>query len=279
MAQLPLIEGINGLPKVCIQSKDGASAEVYLHGAHVTSWIPAGGQEQLFLSPKAEFKPGAAIRGGAPVIFPQFAEVGPLPKHGFARSLPWELVEARSDMALLRLEDSDATRAIWPHHFLAEFSVRVWGAEIELLLAVTNSGEKPFRFTSALHTYLKVEDVRAATVSGLEGLLYRDSAAGAVESEQENDLVSFPGEVDRIYFGASHPLQLIQKSGAVRVVSRGFADAVLWNPGPEKCARLADMETDGYLGFVCVEAAAVREPLILWPGEAWQGLQKLKRMK
>jgi glucose-6-phosphate 1-epimerase len=270
---------MNGLPKVRIQSADGAAAEVYLHGAHLTSWIPAGGEEQIFLSPRADFQPGSAIRGGVPVIFPQFADVGPLPKHGFARVMPWELAESGSDRVLLRLEDSDASRAIWPHHFLAEFSARVWGSELEMILAVTNTGERPLRFTGALHTYLKVEDVREAVVTGLEGLIYRDSAAGAVESEQVDDKVSFPGEVDRVYLGAQSSLQLIHKGGTVRVSARGFADAVIWNPGPQKCAKLADMEPDGYLRFVCVEAAAVREPLILWPGETWQGTQKLKRMK
>ena len=34
-----------------------------------------------------------AVRVGKPVLFPQFADRGPLKKHGFARDLPWQLVE------------------------------------------------------------------------------------------------------------------------------------------------------------------------------------------
>ncbi len=58
--------GIGGLPRLVLQAPDGARSEIYLHGAHVTSWVPAGGQERLYVSELAEFRPDAAIRGGIP---------------------------------------------------------------------------------------------------------------------------------------------------------------------------------------------------------------------
>src|SRR5438132_247968 len=87
-----VVPGSGDLPKVVLTAPDGASAEIYLYGAQVTSWIPAGSAERLFLSPRAEFRAGASIRGGTPVIFPQFSNQGSLPKHGFARLNSWELV-------------------------------------------------------------------------------------------------------------------------------------------------------------------------------------------
>ena len=36
-----VVEGNGGLPKVCITAPE-AEGEMYLHGAHVTSWKPAG---------------------------------------------------------------------------------------------------------------------------------------------------------------------------------------------------------------------------------------------
>jgi glucose-6-phosphate 1-epimerase len=64
----------------CIRLRNnGATALVALHGAHVLSWIPADGRERLFLSERAKCGGGAAVRGGVPVIFPQFAERGPRP--------------------------------------------------------------------------------------------------------------------------------------------------------------------------------------------------------
>src|SRR5436305_1852990 len=88
-----VVAGEGGLPKLILVAPDGARAEIYLHGAHVTSWIPAGDGERLFLSASSAFRPGAAIRGGVPVVFPQFSDRGPLPKHGFARTSEWELVD------------------------------------------------------------------------------------------------------------------------------------------------------------------------------------------
>jgi hypothetical protein len=34
--------GAGNLPKVLLVARDGARAEICLHGAHLTSWIPAG---------------------------------------------------------------------------------------------------------------------------------------------------------------------------------------------------------------------------------------------
>src|SRR5512147_590366 len=141
MTTHPFAPGINDLPKIILASPDGARAEVYLHGAHVTSWIPAGDQERLYLSTASEFRSGAAIRGGVPVVFPQFSTWGPLPKHGFVRNRAWELIGVSAGSARFQLSDSDATRVIWPHAFLAEFSVTVSERRLVMELAITNRSE------------------------------------------------------------------------------------------------------------------------------------------
>ena len=78
-----------GQPAMHLRAPDGAQATVLLHGAHTVSWIPAGDQERLYLSPLAVAGPGQSVRGGVPVIFPQFNAQGPLPRHGFARDRAW----------------------------------------------------------------------------------------------------------------------------------------------------------------------------------------------
>jgi len=50
---------------------------------------------------------------------------------------------------------------------------------------------------------------------------------------------------------------------------------VIWNPGPARAAALADMERDGERTMVCVEAAAVQQPITLQPHERWHGSQTL----
>lgn len=265
---------------------DGATATLSLHGGHVLSWKPAGAQEQLYLSPRSEFAPGKAIRGGVPVCFPQFAERGPLPKHGFARTLPWELVsqeQGRDDaLAVMRLRDNDETRRLWPHAFELELSVRVGGRSLDIELACENLGrpeDAPLQFTAALHTYVRVGDLDAVSVEGLAGLRYFDSIKQA-EALQRMDLL-LTGEkgvldLDRIYFGVKEkPLLLAEDRRQLMIRQQGFEDAVLWNPGPERCARLADMPPEGWSEMLCVEAACVGRPIELPGGESWVGRQSL----
>jgi glucose-6-phosphate 1-epimerase len=269
-----------------LRAPDGATARISLQGGHVLSWLPAGAGEQLYLSPRSDFTPGKAIRGGVPVIFPQFSDRGPLPKHGFARTALWELVsqeQGRDDaLAVLRLRDSDATRALWPHAFELELSVRVGGRTMDVELACENTGQAddgPLQFTAALHTYLRVADLDAVSVEGLSGLRYFDNVKQA-EALQRMDLL-LTGEkgvldLDRIYFGVKErPLLVSEDRRQVVVRHQGFDDAVIWNPGPARCAALADMPPDGWSEMLCVEAACVGRPVALQAGESWVGRQSL----
>jgi glucose-6-phosphate 1-epimerase len=66
-----VVTGNGGLPKVRITSR-AATGEIYLHGAHVTSWSPEGAEQVLFLSSRSKWEDGKAIRGGVPICFPWF---------------------------------------------------------------------------------------------------------------------------------------------------------------------------------------------------------------
>ena len=109
MTQSVAINRFNGHEALALRTSDGSSATVLLHGAHALSWVPAGQGEQFYLSPSSSYAAVAPIRGGVPVIFPQFSGQGPLQRHGFARNMVWELVqtEAGADgaQAVLRLRD------------------------------------------------------------------------------------------------------------------------------------------------------------------------------
>ncbi len=271
----PIETGSGALPKIVLAAPDGARAEIYLHGAHVTSWIPAGGSEALFLSRKADFLPGTAIRGGVPIIFPQFAGMGLLPKHGFARTGAWELVESAADHAALSLRESAGSLNTWPHKFELEYTVKIGGSQLELALKVSNTDSAPFEFTAALHTYLRVSNLGETSIWGLKGLRFSDSVNNEPLSVQKDEWLTFPGEVDRIYFKAATPVQVVQEHTKIGLEQAGFTDVVVWNPGPEKCAALKDMQPDGYLEFVCIEAVVVEQPVKLAPGENWTGTQTL----
>jgi glucose-6-phosphate 1-epimerase len=263
-----------------LQSADGARATIHPHGAQVLSWRPAGGGERLFLSRSAVLDGSAAIRGGVPVIFPQFAGEGPLPKHGFARNRRWTLASQSIDgegkaIATWRLADDEATRAIWPQRFAAEIVVELIGGTLALRLAITNTGDAGCTFTAALHTYFAVEDVEQAAVIGLQHLRYRDSTNGGVERVETSPELRIQGEVDRIYFDAPTDLMLREPGATTLVQTTGFADAVIWNPGEALATKLADLEPGGWRRMLCIEAAQIAQPIRLAPGERWEGTQSL----
>ena len=272
----------HGLDAVELRTPDGARATVLLHGAHVVSWIPAGADEQLYLSPESSFAPAAAIRGGVPVIFPQFNARGPLQRHGFARNAVWKLVLARQEadqaLAVLRLSDDDTTRASWPHAFNLELRVSVRAGTLAIALSCENIGSMPLAFTGALHTYLRVEALAATQVHGLADLQYEDAVSGTVQHQQDEWLVP-GGDLDRVYCGVDRDLLLTEPRGLnerrLQIHQQDFGDAVVWNPGAEKCAALADMPADGYLNMLCVEAARITHPVQLKPGARWAGVQTL----
>ena len=273
--------GAGGLPMVALRSTDGAIAHVYLHGAHVASWKPArDGDERLFLSERSEFRAGTAIRGGIPVIFPQFAAEGPLPRHGFARTSEWTLDEISSKggdaLASLSLRDSADTRAIWNHEFLATLGVRVGGDQLAVTLSVENRGNAPLSFTAALHSYLRVYDARDTTLVGLRGTKHRESGAPGALAKETSDALRFDGEVDRVYVDVPRSLTLWEPERSTEIGFEAFPDAVVWNPGPVKAGVLADMEPNGERHMACVEAAVVQRPVTLAAGERWSGTQRFR---
>ncbi|WP_395698838.1 D-hexose-6-phosphate mutarotase [Aquabacterium sp.] len=273
-----MIEAVQvlGQPAMRLRAPDGAEATVLLHGGHIVSWVPAGDVERLYLSPRAMAGEGQAVRGGIPVIFPQFEKRGPLPRHGFARTRAWQWVEGIERgghvIGVLQLTDDEATRAIWPHRFEAELSFSLSGLRLDVELAVQNTGDAPLTFTAALHTYLRCDDLRRARLSGLYGTRYLDSLSGE-RHEQQIDPQGFVGEIDRIYFDVAQPVALATAMGRMTIEAEGLPDIVVWNPGPDKAAAMADLPPEDWLEMLCIEAACIGRPITLQPGEDWAGRQ------
>ncbi len=271
-----------GMPAIQLHSPDGAEAIVLEHGGHIVSWKPANGVERLYLSPRSLFTAGEPVRGGVPVIFPQFGGLGKLQSHGFARRMNWALVDARvgEDYAIahLRLTDTAETRAQWPYEFTLEIAVNITGARLDIELEVSNTGTEPFDFMAALHTYLAVREVEESSVNGLRGQSCLDRLTNK-EFLESNDTFTIDREVDRIYYDTRKPLMLNEPQRGLVVQSENMPDTVVWNPWVERCAQLADMPKDGFRRMICIEAAVIRDPVKLQPGEEWWGRQTLMTLE
>jgi glucose-6-phosphate 1-epimerase len=270
--------------KACIRltAAQGDSALIALHGAQVLSWV-AGGRERLYLSSRAVFDGQSAIRGGIPLCFPQFNQRGPLPKHGFARNLAWQRVPAIKEgdaqsAVCLELPDSDATRTWWPERFAAQLAVTLGDGSLRVQLAVRNTGgtnDAPWDFTTALHTYLRVDDVEHTHLRGLDGCARWDALVD-VRGVQQGP-VTFDGEYDRVFSAPTGSIRLHDGAYGLQITqSASLSNTVVWNPGAALCARLADLPPDGYHSMLCVEAAQIDQPVTLAPGQQWQGWQELR---
>ncbi len=252
------------LPAVQITAPDGAQAIVTLYGGHLISWKTADGRQRLFCSAKSALDGSRAIRGGVPVIFPQFAERGTGVRHGFARTSTWRLgqtgVEQQMAHARFTLDQADLPAALanaWPHDFTLTLKVALGGAELALCLDVHNSGIDPFAFSSALHTYFLADELGEVRIAGLH---HRE--------------VHIQDKLDLVYPGVESEVVLRQPSGALTLAQSGFPDMVVWNPGAADAAALADLEDQEYQRFVCLEPALV-EPLTLAPGASWRGEHRI----
>lgn len=257
-----------------------STATIALQGAHVLTWQPRGQKPVIWLSKAAKFVSGKSVRGGVPLCWPWFGphatEAG-WPGHGFARTIPWSLTDVHQlPDGRVRLEFApemnDAARAQWPHASTVKCSVTV-GQELVVGLATKNTGAAPFQLGQALHTYFEIGDIRQIHIAGLEGCGYIDKVDGGKRRKQKG-AVTFAGETDRVYLdtaGCSGIVDPLLKR-TILITSTGSRSTVVWNPGPEKAAKMGDFgKAGGKPGedrMVCVETANAADDVItLAPGE------------
>lgn len=251
------------------------TATVALQGAHVTQWQPAGQQPVIWVSKLAKYAPGKSIRGGAPICWPWFgphASNAQFPGHGFARTVPWALVNAtvlpdRRVQLEFELIRTEAMHEPWPHASTVRNIVTV-GEELELALVTTNTGKQSFELGQAFHTYFVVGDIRQATVAGLEGCEYLDKVGGGRKRQKGH--VDFTQETDRVYLGTHGCSGILDPvmNRTILITSTGSRSTIVWNPWTEKAAKMGDFGDEGPWRMVCVETANAAEDVItLAPGE------------
>ena len=256
--------GQGGLPRVCV-SGASAAGEIYLHGAQVTSWRPAGFEEVLFLSKQSAFAAGKAIRGGIPVCFPWFRnkeDDAKAPSHGVVRTKAWQLdaVEhagGETTVSLSTASNAD-TLAWWPHDFALTLRV-VFGQRLVQELVMRNTGPGPLRFEEALHTYYQVGAAESIRVSGLDGVSYLDNTDGNRQKQQQGEMV-FTAQTDRAYGNTAHAVEILDPllKRRIRLEKENSLSTVVWNPWSTGAKTLADLGDEEWRTMACVEAGNIR---------------------
>jgi glucose-6-phosphate 1-epimerase len=266
--------GKGGLTRLTIKSP-AAEAEVYLHGAHVTSFVPKNQPPVLFMSGKSQFQEGKAIRGGVPICFPWFGPKAGDPKapaHGFARLMEWKVESVAQQDAevavVLSLVSNAQTKALWPVDFSAKYTVKI-GAQLQMSLTITNTGSTPAKFEEALHSYFNVGDIETISIEGLGGTTYLDKMNSAALTPQNEELIRFTSETDRVYLNTKATCLVRDPSlgRTVKIAKTGSDATVVWNPWINKAKAMADFGDDEWPGMVCVETCNVAEHAVnLAPG-------------
>ncbi len=253
----------HGLTRAEISTPE-ATATLYLQGAHLTHWQPAGEAPVLFLSRKTDLVPGKPIRGGVPIAFPWFAtdsnptryEGKPGPSHGFARIQPWTVAFAAlsgGDLHLtLTLGPTPLSRAMGFDRFRLAYQITI-GRTLVLQLTVANEADAPLHFEEALHTYFAVGDVHEVSVTGLEPTPFIDKTDGMREKPAAHVPLTFTGATDRVYRDTTAPCTIHDRllRRTITNSKSNSATTVIFNPWKE----MPDLGTDEWHEMLCVETA------------------------
>lgn len=294
--------GKKGLQAVqVIDEESGARVTVTIFGGDLVSFRGSDGKERLFLSKKACADKSKAVRGGVPIVFPQFGNAGPLASHGFARNQSWEFctgdlrprrVGGMIHLAL-RLCDTKATRKMWNHKFELIHHIRFGASELETSLSITNLGKKAFPFQALLHTYLRMRNVCACEIEGLEGLRLVDKLQ--YHEYYSNQLImtqptlKVNSATDDVFMNAGRqPIMVVsEKDNTVCEINVAVCqgekvrecDVVVWNPGEDKARRMDDLEDDEFQNMLCIEPGCASRVESCKSGETWTVTQNLRFSK
>jgi glucose-6-phosphate 1-epimerase len=267
----------NGLTRAQVATK-AATATVYIQGAHLTAWQPAGFDPAIMLSHKSDFAAGKPIRGGIPIAFPWFAtdrkqdriDGHPGPSHGFVRIQDWKLgsVVPVDDTIHLTftLGPTDMSRSMGYAHFLLklEFSI---GPQLTMAMTVANTGTEAMSYEEAFHTYYQVADIHEISVDGLEPMSFIDKTDAMKVKPAEHEPIRFTRTLDRMYNHTTTDITIHDVAGRreIHLNKTGSNTTVVWNPfGP-----LPDLGEWDWHSMCAVETAnAGDDAITLAPGES-----------
>ncbi|GLT46615.1 hypothetical protein SLA2020_203590 [Shorea laevis] len=283
-AATEIIKDWNGIDQVVVRNPQGSSVKVSLHGGQITSWRNEQGEELLFTSSKAIFKPPKAMRGGISICFPQFGNCESSQQHAFARNRTWTIDEnppplhpndshGKSFIDLL-LKPSEEDLKFWPHSFELRLRVAIAAdGDLALISRVRNINGKPFSFSFGYHTYLSVSDISEVRIEGLETLDFLDNLRQRERFTEQGDAITFESEIDRVYLSSPNVIAVLdhERKRTYVVRKEGLPDVVVWNPWEKKSKSMTDFGAEEFKQMLCVDGAAIERPITLKPGEEWTG--------
>src|SRR5690606_1691110 len=216
------------------------------------------GDEVLFLNKKTFYEEDANVRGGIPILFPIFGQleagkyewegkVYNMKNHGFARNLPWEVVErnASEDKAMitLRLQSSPDTLTSYPFDFEVIFTYILQDNTLTIEQEYKNKSSNKMPIYGGLHPYFTTSEKILSYETDAEQ--YLDDNDMKLKSVNEDGLV-LTNKVESFVLlnakkkGISFPLPELNRKVHIKYGDE-FKYVYLW--------------TEQDQDFVCVEPA------------------------
>ena len=273
--EIKVVDGENGLQFIEIDNSL-AVARIALQGAHVDWWRPKSSkQDVLWLSSNARYQKARSIRGGVPICWPWFGKHptdGSFCVHGFARVIPWKLLESEqlkngATKIVLKMLPTDTVIKQLTYSFELILTVIV-GENLYLNLKTTNLSDSPFVISEGYHTYFYISDIEKIKITGLENCSYTDKIDNFNLGIEEKPII-FKNEFDRVYTNTSNDCYIEDEifNRVITVKKSNSNSTVVWTPWQEKALAMGDMgEKDEWRRMVCLETANLLEnSVVIYP--------------
>ena len=222
---------------------------------------------EIFYCPDTLQAPPTPARGGVPVLFPQFAMLGDLPKHGYARTQEWQMftmLEGCVSASLLLTEQAD-----WPHRAQLNVDTSIEDEHIDIYLEIRNVGETAFEWTGGLHPYFLVGDVLQSRIEGLnEEAVYDIGTRGLARFQNAH-------AIDEAH-AITPSLKVFSPNVNLLLEQEGFDAWQVWNPSEQHT--LTDIPHADWQKFLCIEPVVLTPKTIAVDG-VWMGRLKFSLLE
>lgn len=230
--------------------------------------VKLGINELLYLSPLSQIGTKQTLRGGIPVLFPQFGNFGNLKKHGFVRNLNWKLVNEKNNQNDLFVEYEYVIAKDhfldWNHSAKLNLQASIINNIFNINIQILNIGDSEFEFTGGLHPYFKINSRSTIKIEGLESSFFEDSFP-EITFKLSSDNV-----IERLYYTNSN-IYFNNGSNNLLIKSKGFESWMLWNPGIDMTKAINDLPDDDWNKFICIEPIVKNNAILLKPNEIFKG--------
>lgn len=223
--------------------------EVSDFGANILNCVIKG-EKMFFLSKHAKLDNTIPIRGGIPLVFPNFGfSNNNLPKHGYLRNNKWNFVrswsneiEAGITFEFTKIFDN------FNYEYNLKYEIILNENSLKNNLSIHNNSKYPFTFDMLYHNYFKInlQDFKCNSFSNKKFYNQLND-----KNEYDYNLLKIDNEIDRIYDNINEVI-FYSNSNEIKLESNSNF-MVLWNPWIQKSKLLKDFGDEEFKNMVCFE--------------------------